>query len=98
MEDTKSVPNSWVRDVVDKKGQEWVDKIAPTLLKRHNTKDIHFAMWMERVNSRVSGRTGMSYDDLEDWDYWSAYAGDTDPVEAAQDMLADIGYDGEGWM
>lgn len=99
---TVTVTNTWVADLIEKKGQEWVDKIAPKLLERHNTGDVGFALWMTRLNSRVNARVGVSYDDLEDWDYWSAYEGDTDPVEAAQDMLADNGFSPyeqgeEGW-
>jgi len=34
----------------------------------------------------------VSYDDLEDWDYWSAYEGGQSPKEAALDMLTDAGW------
>lgn len=97
---SESATNTWVADLIEKKGQEWVDKIAPGLMDRHRTEDAGFALWMTRLNSRVMAQVGVSYDDLEDWDYWSAYEGDMNPVDAANDMLEDAGvFDqgGEDW-
>lgn len=95
MKDLKneSATNTWVADLIEKKGQEWADKIAPELMDRHRTENAGFALWMTRLNSRVMARVGVSYDDLEDWDYWSAYEGDMNPVDAANDMLEDAGFD-----
>lgn len=99
MKDLQDATNSWVQNKLEKLGPEWLETHAEKLAAlraRHHTEDTHFAMWMTRLNSRVQHRVMMSYDDLEDWDYWSAYAGDTDPAEAADDMLFDLGYG--GWV
>lgn len=102
MKDVKneSATNTWVADLIEEKGQEWVDKIAPGLMDRHRTEDAGFALWMTRLNSRVMAQVGVSYDDLEDWDYRGAYEGDMNPEDAANDMLEDAGFfnpGGEDW-
>ena len=98
MDQTTTCVNTWVQNKLEKLGPEWLETNAENLellRKRHHTEDTHFALWMTRLNARVQRRVMMSYDDLEDWDYWSAYAGDVHPAEAADDMLADLGYDWE---
>jgi hypothetical protein len=50
-------------------------------------------MWLHALNRAVQRRVLVSFDDLEDWDYWSNYDAGMMPVDAALQMLADNGWD-----
>lgn len=89
---TTTVTNPWVTKFIERTGQDWVDRIAPGLMERHDTEDVGFALWMTRLDNRVVARVGLTYQDLEDWDYWSAYESGMDPMESAEYMLEDAGF------
>lgn len=73
-----------VKKVIEEKGE--------ALKERHHTDDVHFAIWLQALDQAVRRRVLVSYDDLEDWDYASAYEGGVTPVEAALEMLEDNGW------
>lgn len=95
MADSK-VANEWVATLDTDKLSAWIERNGESAKKRHHTEDVYFAVWMYHLNIIVRNRTSMSYDDLEDWDYWMAYDSNMSPREAATDMLEDLGYAGRG--
>lgn len=90
------VANEWVAKIDSDRLSAWIEKNGEGAKKRHHTDDVYFAVWMHHLNLVVQRRVTMSYDDLEDWDYWMAYDSGMSPREAAKDMLEDLGYDGWG--
>ena len=90
--------NQWVRNLPADKVAKWVEYKGEAAMARHHTSNPHFALWLHYLDRRVGAITGMTYRDLEDYDYWSMYEGDYTPAEAAEQMLEDYGYSGwEGW-
>ena len=90
------VTHEWFATIDADKLSAWIEKNGEAAKKRHHTDDVYFAVWMHQLNIIVRNRTFMSYDDLEDWDYWMAYDAGMSPREAAGDMLEDLGYAGRG--
>lgn len=72
-----------------------LEKHGEALMARHHTDDPLFAVWLEALNRAVQRRVPISYDDLEDWDYWSNYEAGVLPTDAAVMMLEDAGWDFE---
>ncbi len=52
-----------------------------------------FTAWMREVNFIIENKTGLSYNDLPDWDYVSAFEDEISPKDAASEALEDAGYD-----
>lgn len=50
--------------------------------------------WMEEVNKEVEAIAGVSVHDLPDFPSRDWYEAEVDPVEAAEDVLADAGWEG----
>ena len=90
------VANEWIAKIDSDKLSAWIEENGERAKERHHTNDVYFAVWMHHLNLVVQRRVMMSYDDLEDWDYWMAYDAGMSPREAAKDMLEDLGYDGWG--
>lgn len=84
--------NQWINGIPSLRLRDLIENHGPALMEKHRTSDPHFAIWLETLDRACRRRTFMSYMDLEDWDYWSAYAGDMTPFEAVADMLVDNGY------
>ncbi len=89
--------NAWIDSLPGPRLASVIEKNGDDLKKRHHTVDVHFAIWLEVLDRSVRRRVMMSYDDLEDWDYWSAYDSDYSPRDAALEMLADAGWDHGEW-
>jgi hypothetical protein len=70
-----------------------VTEHGDALKERYHTEDVFFALWLHALNRAVQRRVLVSFDDLEDWDYWSAYDAGQMPKDAALEMLADNGWD-----
>jgi hypothetical protein len=87
-------PNDWINNLPGPRLAAVVEKDGDRLKERHHTDDVYFAVWLHAVNRAVQRRIVMSYDDLEDWDYWSAYDAGMHPKDAAIEMLQDNGWDG----
>mgnify|MGYP006328125933 CR=1 FL=1 len=81
--------NAWIEILPPEKVEAWLRKNGDVAKVRYGTSDPHFALWLHYMNRAVQRRVYMSFDDLPDWDYWSAYDADCDPVEAAVDMLSE---------
>lgn len=99
MSGTATHVNSWLKNKLDQLGSDWLKKNEEKLARskeRHHTEDDHFALWMSLFNQHVAKRTGLSYDDFEDWDFRAAYESDMSPAEAAQDFMVDNGLEGGG--
>jgi hypothetical protein len=87
-----STPNPWINNLPGPRLKEMVAKHGDNLKKRYGTDDVYFAVWMHAVNRAVQRRVLVSFDDLEDWDYWSSYEAGQFPRDAAVQMLADNGW------
>lgn len=87
--------NAWVRDLPTDKVAAWLEKNGERVMQRYHTSDPYFALWMFYVDKSVMAKVMLSLNDLEDWDYISAYEEDSTPREAATSMLEDLGY--WGW-
>ena len=83
--------NPWVGGKLARVNPNWLDEHRDELMAKHDTKDDHFAMWLEMVDIVVRTRTMMSYRDLEDWDFWSSYSSDVSPLDAVNDMFEELG-------
>lgn len=84
--------NDWIESLPADKVQAWIGKYGEPAMKAHHTDDPHFALWLHYLDRACRRRVLMSYRDLEDWDYWSAYDAGMSPVEACGDMLDANGY------
>ena len=85
--------NPWFDTLPGPRLQEMIDKHGDDLKKRYGVEDEYFAIWLHALNRAVQRRVLISFDDLEDWDYWSAYDAGQSPKEAAIEMLIDNGWD-----
>ena len=85
--------NTWIENLDQDKLAPVLEMHGDRLRDRYHTDDVHFAFWMHSLNRVVQSRVGISFDDLEDWDYWSAYEGDMNPRDAALEMLEDAGWE-----
>lgn len=85
--------NPWIDSLPGPKLAAVVEKDGERLKERYHTDDVHFALWLHMLNRHVQRRVLISFDDLEDWDYWSAYDSGMSPKDAALEMLADAGWD-----
>lgn len=85
--------NPWIDGLPGPRLAQVIEEHGERLKERHHTDDVYFALWMEVLNRAVQRRVMLSYDDLEDWDYWSSYDAGQSPREAAITMLEDAGYD-----
>lgn len=84
--------NPWFDTLNGPTIQRMIEKHGDRLKARHHTDDVYFALWLEALDRAVMRRVLVSYDDLEDWDYWSAYDAGMSPKDAAIDMLEANGY------
>jgi len=85
--------NPWIQNLPGPRLKKVVEEKGDALMERHHTDDVYFAIWLQALNRAVQRRVLVSYDDLEDWDYWSAYDSGMSPKDAAIEMLADAGWD-----
>jgi hypothetical protein len=85
--------NPWIDGLPGPRLKEVIAKSGDTLKERYHTDDVYFALWMHALNRAVQRRVLVSFDDLEDWDYWSAYDAGMSPKDAAIQMLIDNGWD-----
>lgn len=85
--------NAWVQGLPPEKVERYISTHGATLLERYPVTDVYFAMWMHHLNRAIQSKLPLQFDDLEDWDFWAAYEGDMTPREAAEEMLAELGYD-----
>lgn len=84
--------NAWIDSLPGPRLAQVIEKSGDALKERYHTDDVMFAVWLHALNRAVQRRVILSFDDLEDWDYWSAYEGGMSPVDAALEMLDDNGY------
>lgn len=84
--------STWVDTLPADKVDEWIEKNGERAMKVHHTDDPRFAVWLHYLNRAVMRRVMVTYQDLEDWDYWSAYEAGMSPRDAAMDMLRDAGW------
>lgn len=84
--------NPWFDTLPGPRLAQLIEERGDALKARHHTDDPYFALWLEVLNRAVQRRVIVSYDDLEDWDYWSAYDAGMHPKDAALDMLEANGY------
>ena len=85
--------NPWIQSKHGPLLEKMVTEHGDALKERYHTEDVFFALWLHALNRAVQRRVLVSFDDLEDWDYWSAYDAGQSPQEAALEMLADNGWD-----
>jgi hypothetical protein len=85
--------NPWFDTLPGPRLNAVIEKNGDSLKERYGTDDVYFAIWMHALNLAVQRRVLVSFDDLEDWDYWSNYDAGMKPVDAAKQMLADNGWD-----
>ena len=84
--------NPWIENLPGPRLKQVIEEKGDDLKKRYHTDDVYFALWMHAMNRAVQRRVPVSYDDLEDWDYWSAYESDMSPRDTAIQMLQDNGW------
>jgi hypothetical protein len=84
--------NPWIQGLPGPALRKVIDEKGLALKERHHTDDVFFAVWLQALDQAVARRVMVRYDDLEDWDYWSAYDAGMSPREAAIEMLEDNGY------
>jgi hypothetical protein len=84
--------NAWIDNLPGPRLAKVVAEQGNALKERHHTDDVYFAIWLEILDRSVRRRVLVSYDDLEDWDYWSAYDAGMSPKDAALEMLEDAGW------
>ena len=84
--------STWVQTLPQDKVAEWIEKNGERAMTQHHTEDPEFAVWLHYLDRAVMRRVMVSYQDLEDWDYWSAYDAGMSPGEAAEEMLEDAGW------
>lgn len=86
--------NAWIDSLPGPAVSQWIEKYGERAMEVHRTEDPHFALWLHYLDRVCRKTIIMSYQDLEDWDYWSAYEGGMSPKQAALDMMGDLGYGG----
>jgi Family of unknown function (DUF5419) len=86
--------NPWFDTLPGPKLKKVIAEHGDALKERHHTDDVYFAIWLHTLDRSVQRRVLVSYQDLEDWDYWSAYDAGMSPRDAAVEMLQDNGWDG----
>lgn len=84
--------STWVDTLPTDKVAEWLEKNGKVMMTRHHTSDPKFALWLHYLDRATMRRVMVSYQDLEDWDFWSAYDSGMSPAEAAEEMLEDAGW------
>jgi hypothetical protein len=84
--------NAWIENLPGPRLAQVIEEQGDRLMERYHTDDPHFAVWLHALNRVVQRRVLVSFDDLEDWDYWSAYDADYSPKDAALEMLEDAGW------
>lgn len=52
-----------------------------------------FVAWRNKLDLIIQNRTGMTTDDLPDWDFGGSFEAGESPSSAATEFLADIGFD-----
>ena len=87
-----STKNPWFDTLPGPRLAQIIEEKGEALKARHHTDDVYFACWLQALNQAVQRRVLISYDDLEDWDYWYAYDAGMTPRDAAVQMLEDNGY------
>lgn len=85
--------NPWIENLPGPRLAQVVAEKGDALKGRYHTDDVYFAVWLHALDRAVQRRVLVSFDDLEDWDYWSAYDGGMSPRDAAIEMLHDNGWD-----
>jgi hypothetical protein len=85
--------NPWFDTLPGPRLAQVIEQGGEKLMERYGTDDVYFAIWMHALNRAVQRRVLVSFDDLEDWDYWSNYDAGMSPRDAAIEMLADNGWD-----
>lgn len=88
--------NPWFDTLPGPRLQQVIEEKGEALKERHHTDDVYFAVWLQALNQSVQRRVLLSYDDLEDWGYWSAYDAGMSPKDAALEMLEDNGWGTDG--
>jgi hypothetical protein len=88
-----SSSNAWIENLPGLRLKKVVEEHGDALKERYHTDDVYFAVWLHTLNRAVQRRVMVSFDDLEDWDYWSAYDSDMSPKDAAIEMLTDAGWE-----
>ena len=53
---------------------------------------LSFNGFMKKVDEEINSHCGLSYQDLADYDFYSAWEDEADPTDVAMEMLADEGY------
>lgn len=89
----KTTTNPWFETLPGPRLEMMIAKHGDALKERYYTDDVYFALWMHALNRAVQRRVLVSFDDLEDWDYWSNYDAGVMPTDAAIQMLEDNGWD-----
>jgi hypothetical protein len=56
--------------------------------------DLDYDLWYAEVSRIVEDLTGLSADDLADWDYWDSWEAGTTAATAAREALLNSGWDG----
>lgn len=84
--------NSWIENLPGPALKRWIDERGEAACERYHVTDPYFALWLHYVDKAVTRRAHVSFMDLEDWDYASAYESDYSPVDAAVEMLEDNGW------
>lgn len=85
--------NPWFDTLPGPKVEKIIEEKGDALKERYHVEDVFFALWLHALNVAVQRRVMVSFDDLEDWDYWSAYDAGMLPKDAAIEMLQDNGWD-----
>jgi hypothetical protein len=85
--------NPWIENLPGPRLAQVVEEKGDALKERYHTDDVYFAIWLHALNRAVQRRVLVSFDDLEDWDYWSSYDAGESPKDAALEMLAANGWD-----
>lgn len=69
-----------VADIIDRDGEK--------LMKRYNTGNVRFALWLSLVDRRMSNSVGVTHRDISDWTWADAFEDEMSPREAAREALA----------
>ena len=90
---TETTENPWFDTLPGPRLKTVLEEKGDALKERYHVTDVYFAYWLHVLNVNVQRRVHVHFDDLEDWDYWSAYDAGQSPREAAVEMLQDNGWD-----